>query len=226
MSLFRKRHDEPDDAEADNLGAQVGAQPGGDDERVHPASPSAAAGGPFDVVDADDDTTRIDFGSVRVPAVDGMEVRVETGPAGDVVGVGFLVAGSVLQVQAFAAPRSEGIWDEVRADLKASLAGQGGSVEEVSGRFGTELRARVPVQRPDGSSGQENVRFVGVDGPRWFLRGVISGAGVDPAKASMVEQMFAGVVVVRGDQAAPPREPLPLTLPAGASPAEPDEPAP
>lgn len=221
MSLFRRRRDEqpPDDLDGDAPSASVQPAETPADEAVGaaPASP-AATQGPFDLAEVADDVPRIDLGSVRVPAVDGMEVRVDTTPEGEVAGVGFVVAGSVLQVQAFAAPRSEGIWDDVRADLRDSVTGQGGTVEEAAGRFGAELRARVPVQRPDGSSGQESVRFVGVDGPRWFLRGVISGTGADPSKAAIVEEMFAGVVVVRGDQAAPPREPLPLTLPRDAAP--------
>jgi hypothetical protein len=80
----------------------------------------------------------------------------------------------------------------------------------------------VQVALPDGTSVEEAARFLGVDGPRWFLRGVISGAAaVDPARAGVMEDMFAGVVVVRGSDAAPPREPLPLTLPEGGEPLPP-----
>ena len=59
------------------------------------------------------------------------------------------------------------------------------------------------------------VRFVGVDGPRWFLRGVISGEGaVEPAAAAVVEDLFRSVVVVRGGAPMPPRDLLPLHMPA------------
>lgn len=194
-------------------------------EDVAPAAPRVrpddgpATTGPFDVADAADDRPRIDLGSVRVPAVDGMEVRVETADDGQVVSVGLVVDGTVLQVQAFAAPRTDGIWDDVRTELANGLRSQGGSVEEAEGPFGPEIRARLRVQRADGTSGDETARFVGVDGPRWFLRGVISGAGaVDAARATVAEDMFRGTVVVRGDAAAPPREPLPLTLPGTDAP--------
>lgn len=241
MSLFRKK---PADVGADDgeIGTAIGRALDRVDEQSAGSAPpltddvapvgtaerhadTGATTGPFDVADADDDRPRIDLGSVRVPAVDGMEVRVETAEDGQIVSVGLVVEGTVLQVQAFAAPRSEGIWDEVREELARGLRSQGGKVEESTGPFGPELRARLRVQRPDGTSGDETARFVGADGPRWFLRGVISGAGaVDPARASVVEDMFRGTVVVRGQGAAPPREPLPITLPGPVGPdaADPD----
>lgn len=207
MSRFRRQRSTDDDS---------GGAPAGPADEPAAVAAEDVTTGPFDVADATDDRPRLDFGSVRVPAVDGMEVRVETADDGRLVGIGLVVSGTVLQVQPFAAPRTAGIWDEVRAELLAGLTAQGGSVEETTGPFGPELRARLPVKRPDGTTSHEVVRFLGVDGPRWFLRGVISGAGaVDPERARVVEEMLAGVVVVRGDQAAPPREPLPLTLPEG-----------
>jgi hypothetical protein len=225
VSLFRKKTVEETGIEAATSGPQdddVVVPPGLDVsfDRLDGAAGASPGGslttGPFDVADAPDDRPRLDFGSLRVPAVDGMEVRVETADDGRLTGIGLAVSGTVLQVQPFAAPRTSGIWDDVRTDLRAGLTSQGGTVEESTGPFGPELRARLPVKRPDGTTSHEVARFLGVDGPRWFLRGVITGAGaVDPERARLVEEMFAGVVVVRGDQAAPPREPLPLTLPEG-----------
>ena len=59
-------------------------------------------------------------------------------------------------------------------------------------------------------------RFIGVDGPRWFLRGVISGAGaVDPAVAEQIDELFRSIVVVRGSTPMPPRELIPLKMPSG-----------
>jgi hypothetical protein len=55
---------------------------------------------------------------------------------------------------------------------------------------------------------------VGVDGPRWFLRGLFTGAAAtDPAKASVLEDAVRNIVVVRGASPMPVRDPLPLTLP-------------
>jgi hypothetical protein len=58
-------------------------------------------------------------------------------------------------------------------------------------------------------------RFIGVDGPRWFLRGVIAGAGAtDPAAAAQIEDVFRSIVVVRGTTPMPPRDLIPLRMPA------------
>ena len=61
-------------------------------------------------------------------------------------------------------------------------------------------------------------RFLGVDGPRWFLRGLISGpAASSPEAAAQLEAAFQGIVVVRGTEPMPVREQLPLTLPPQAA---------
>jgi len=122
-----------------------------------------------------------------------------------------------VQLQAFAAPRSEGIWEEVRREISLEISKQGGTVDERQGPFGVELRAQVPVQAPDGSRGIQLVRFIGVDGPRWFLRGVVSGQGaVQPQEARDIEQVFRDTVVSRGNSPMAPRDPIPLRMPAEA----------
>jgi hypothetical protein len=62
------------------------------------------------------------------------------------------------------------------------------------------------------------VRFVGVDGPRWFLRGMLAGAPAqDDAQAKPFLDTFRGVVVVRGSEPLPVRDPVPLRLPRDAA---------
>src|SRR6476661_5683587 len=100
---------------------------------------------------------------------------------------------------------------------RTSLARSGGQYAEADGPFGLELRARISPADPvhGGRQGAlEPVRFLGVDGPRWFLRGLISGpAASHEARARPLEQVFAAVVVVRGDHPVPPRELLEIRLP-------------
>ena len=48
-----------------------------------------------------------------------------TRPAGDVVAVTLVLDDGALQLQPFAAPRSEGIWDEVRAEIRAGITQRG-----------------------------------------------------------------------------------------------------
>jgi hypothetical protein len=82
--------------------------------------------------------------------------------------------------------------------------------EELDGPYGPELRARV--RTPDGVT---DIRFVGVDGPRWMVRGVYQGpAAADPDQAGPLAACLEGLVVDRGTEAMPVREPLPLQLPS------------
>ncbi len=118
-----------------------------------------------------------------------------------------------MQLGAFAAPRRDGIWEEVRAEIKASISSQGGTVHEQDGPFGTELAGKLPAP-----TGVTPVRFIGVDGPRWFLRAMLAGApAVDDDKAEPFLQAFRGVVVVRGNEPLPVREPIGLRLPREAA---------
>ncbi|HEX4432900.1 MAG TPA: DUF3710 domain-containing protein [Frankiaceae bacterium] len=174
-------------------------------------------GGPYDEDDAPaDEIPRIDLGSLRVPMVDGLEVRLDvdqqTGEPAQLV----LADGeSMLQLAAFAAPRNSGIWDLVRAEIAESLVAAGGAAEETDGALGTELAANIPTGEPGGALAP--ARFIGIDRPRWFLRGLLSGpAAVDPQAAARLEFAFRGTVVVRGKDAMPSRDPLPLKLPPEA----------
>jgi hypothetical protein len=171
--------------------------------------------GPWDVADRPDRGARIDLGAIWLPGVDGMQLRMETGGNGSVVtAAAVTVEGSSLQVQVFAAPRTAGIWDEIRSEIGESVTKQGGSVDDLPGPFGRELLARLPVRTAEGRTGHRPARFIGADGPRWFLRGVVTGrAAVDPEAARVLEDLFADIVVVRGPDARAPRELLALTLP-------------
>jgi hypothetical protein len=181
--------------------------------------------GPWDAADAPDDgLTRVDLGALRLPARPGTELRVDLNPQQKVVGATLRHGESLLQVSAFAAPRAGGIWDEVRADLARNASGQGASLKAVEGPFGTELAGTVmaaPPPRPEDPTPtpvRRPARFLGVDGPRWFLRAMITGpAAVEPEAAAVLEDVFADIVVVRGNEPMPVREQLPLTLPAQAA---------
>jgi Protein of unknown function (DUF3710) len=174
-----------------------------------------APGGPWDESEVDGLGRRVDLGAIWLPGVAGMELRMEIDKkTNQVTGVGVTLAGSALQVQAFAAPRTEGIWDEIRAEIAESVTRQGGSVDDLPGPFGRELLARLPVRTPEGRTGHRPARFIGHDGPRWFLRGVLTGAAaVDPQQAAQLEALFADIVVVRGTEARAPRDLLALRLP-------------
>jgi len=203
-----------DDAALDEAGDEAdGLDPGVPSATSSPGRPE----GPWDVDDAPEDSApRIDLGAVQVPVGDGMEVRVDV--QDEMVVAATLVDGhSMLQIHAFAAPRSSGLWHEVRDEIAGSLRESGGEATDDEGPFGTELKARIPVEAPGQGPTLQPARFVGVDGPRWFLRGMLTGpAATDPVQAKRLEEVFRGTIVVRGGEAMAPRELLPLRLPREA----------
>ncbi len=170
--------------------------------------------GPYDERDApDDEVARVDLGALRVPVVDGFEVRLDMDEAQHVISATLANADGTMQLGVFAAPRNEGIWDEVRAEIAESLGTpRKTKASEQDGPFGTELHGHVPAE---GVNGLVPVRFIGVDGPRWFLRALLAGLiATDADKAAVFEETLRGVVVVRGTDPLPVREPVPLQLPS------------
>jgi hypothetical protein len=208
-------------------------------DAVQGAASASDGKGPWDSEDSYPALERIDFGGVQVPIGPGLEVQVnleatehdaEGNPVGGrMVAVTIVTGDSGLQVQAFAAPKRSGIWAEVRQETAAEIQEAGGQTEDGEGPFGDELHAMVPVQIPEEVMDQvpdeireqgfawQPVRFIGVDGPRWFLRGVVSGAAIENEEQwQVLEDVFRNIVVVRGDQPMAPRELLELSLPAEA----------
>ncbi len=225
--MFRRRRREeaepigdeaPEDAEDWAAAEEAEADPDDQEPAKEPAKKPAAGAtwGPWDAADDVPAAERVDFGSLQVPVSEGFEIQLnfaeEQGPL-----IAVVREDSSLQLQAFAAPKSGGLWDDVRQEIADAVTQAGGSSEEAGGPFGTELHARVPADPSPGPGGLQQVRFLGVDGPRWFLRGVITGpAAQQAAAAAPLEEVFAAVVVVRGDHPVPPRELLEIQLPEEA----------
>jgi len=162
--------------------------------------------GPFDDADAPDDgVSRLDLGSVRLPVPNGAQLQVEMDPAGSVRAVHVVTPSGQLTVNAYAAPRSSGLWREVCGELATELRGQGATVRSAAGAWGQELIATL---------NELSLRFIGVDGSRWMLRGVVAGPPelAEQATAAL-HALVGGTVVVRGSQPMPVRTPLPITLP-------------
>jgi hypothetical protein len=180
------------------------------------------ASGPLDVAEANAVRPYVDLGGVKILPRPDLALRLEIEEGSKrVVAVALDYADSTLQVQPFAAPRTSGLWHEIREQIVEQISRQGGTTQAIDGPFGPELRAEIPA--PAGNApGVRIARFIGVDGPRWFLRGVISGKGaVDPEAAAQVEDLFRSIVVVRGTTPMPPRDLIPLTVPANVQPGAP-----
>jgi hypothetical protein len=171
--------------------------------------PVAPDRGPYDARFAPRGVQRLDFGSLQIPAVEGVEVRVQANPEGAVDVIVLVDGESALQLGVFAAPRTQGIWNEVRDEIGLAMAADGVKPRELAGPYGIELTA--DVNTPEGPA---VVRFVGVDGPRWMLRALYQGpAAADPDYHGVLAVCLEGLVVIRDEEARPPREPLPLRLP-------------
>ena len=217
--MFRRRKGEPEDLdtveEIDDDSETSDAEQG---DAVELASAPAydRTNGPYDVSEAPSDgVDRLDLGGLRVPGIDGMELRLEVDEQSQtVVAVTVVVADSAVQISAFAAPRTEGIWDEIRGEIAAGVASQHGTVDEHDGSFGPELLAKVSAPGPDGRSVMTALRFAGVDGPRWFVRALFTGAAArDSAAAAPLEEVVRGCIVVRGSDPMAPGDALPLHVP-------------
>lgn len=219
--MFRRRRSE-------DVGQDWGEEPDGPDlygdeldydesaEDNEPAGVPRAEGGPWDAGEPYPARDRVDLGSLHVPV--GPEHEIQLVMA-DQHGAWVTVrhGESEMQLQAFAAARRGALWDDVRGEIAEEVRQAGGESEDRPGSFGIELTARVPAEPGLPASGFQLVRFVGVDGPRWFLRGLFTGpAAAGGEAASTLEEVLRDVVVVRGVHPVPPREILELRLPPEA----------
>lgn len=196
------------------------SQDGKDEQEQAKSAPAdRATAGPLDEAEANAVRPYVDLGGVKILPREGLQLRLEVEEANQrVVAVGLDYAGSSLQVQPFAAPRSTGLWHEIRHQITEQIAKQGGTTKLTVGPFGPELLAEIPASEQGKSGTKRLARFIGVDGPRWFLRGVIAGdAIIKPEAAAQVEDLFRSIVVVRGNTPMPPRDLIPLTVPQSST---------
>lgn len=176
--------------------------------------------GPWDSAEKEpgDDPAYLDLGALLVRGREGFTFQLPTDSEnGEIGSVVFVAEDAALELRAFAATRSGGLWDEVRADLLAEVVRLGGESEEVAGPFGDELHIRVPATAPDGEDGFQPSRIIGIEGPRWMLRATLLGeAALNPTDDGLLMDALRDVIVVRGAEPRIPREPLLITLPANA----------
>jgi hypothetical protein len=219
--MFRRRRParEPDLEYDDAAEWSAGESDEGIEETGDERPPLALRpdGGPWDAGESFPERERVDLGSLRVPVGPGHEVQLVMAEQ-----LGAWVTArygeSELQVQAFAAARNDALWDDVRGEIATEIHAAGGRSAESDCMFGIALDAEVPAEPGNPESGLRTVRFVGVDGPRWFLRGLFSGpAASGGGDADVLEDVFRDIVVARGEHPVPPRDLLELRLPPEAA---------
>jgi hypothetical protein len=179
-------------------------------------------GGPWDETDSgapseDLDSGRaINFGALRLQVPQGVEVQVQADQtSGRITQLTLRDGDSGMQLQPYASRKSGGMWPEVIDSLKSSINSSGGLVETAEGQFGTEVVAQIQAA---GESSLQPARFVGVDGPRWFLRAVFMGkAARDSQAATRLTEILTSAFVVRGGSAMAPGAPLVMNLPSNTN---------
>ena len=184
------------------------------------------ASGPHDVADVDldaDGPPRADLGGLLVTGGEGIELRLQADQqTGAVTSVLLAGADGAVELRAFAAPKSGGLWEELRREMIAEAARLGGTGDELpadSPADQPQLRLRVPVKGVDGRPAVQVSRVAAYEGARWLLRATFLGAAATTADADgPLERAVRDVVVVRGQGAMSPREPLVLRLPPEARP--------
>ncbi len=219
MIFKRKKAQDQPAAEPADLEQAAGAE--------EEATGKRQLNGPFDYKDVENTDDYLDFGSILVKPVIGLKVRMDVEQSNQrVVAVSLEIAESRVQLMAFSASKSTSLWPGISDKIKEDIKSQNGEIYQRDGEYGQELLAQVPQQLPDGRAGHVALRFVGIDGPRWFLRAVIGGAAIgDEEAAKTIDDLLRSVIVNRGDKPLPPQELLPLSVPtnAQARPAEPEQ---
>lgn len=177
--------------------------------------------GPWDaseITGVVDEPDYVDLGGLIVRGRSGFDLQIATDEGTDQLGaVMFVMPDAAVELRAFAARRSGGLWDEVQAEIVEEVDRLGGAHEEGDGPYGTELHISIPGRTPDGEAATQPSRIVGVEGPRWLLRATFMGrAALEPDEDGLLETALRDVVVVRGDDPMAPRDPIALALPASA----------
>ena len=193
-------------------------------EQEATADPASVAPdpGPLDISSVDDiealSGTHVDLGSLLIAPLEGSELRMQVDEAsGEILSVLLIGEAGAMEVRAFAAPRTPGLWADTRKEIAAEVARHGGTADTRDGAFGPELFVQQPVTMDDGQQGVQPSRVIGHEGPRWFLRATLLGQpAMEPETAGPWEDAIRAVVVRRGTDAMPPGEALPLTLPPQA----------
>ena len=209
----KKRTREQQAQDAQQTEDRTGTQP-------EPAVRDPRANGPWDEAELPGQRSDyLDLGALLVKPMSAVTVRMEVDQRTQVpraVNLDFQ-DGSV-QLQAFTAPKSSGLWDEVRAEIVAGLRRDGAEPTVAEGPLGLQVNVKIPGTTPDGQQGYRLARFVGVDGPRWFLRAVFTGAAALPGTtAEVLDDAVRALVVVRGQEPHPPRDMLSLSMPDHAT---------
>ena len=113
---------------------------------------------------------RHDLGSVLIPENEAAELAVEVNQQGVPTMVWMVTPNGRYNITAYAAPKTGSLWREVVTEIAESLRNDSAQVSVEDGPWGREVVGLM-------TNGPEPVvmRFVGVDGYRWMVRGAAIG---------------------------------------------------
>ena len=178
--------------------------------------------GPWDREETDvdeGDDSYIDLGGLVVKGIEGVELRLQVeDQQGTIAAVMFAGPDSGLELRAFAAPRSGGIWDEVRADIAAEA--------DPPRRDGERVRRRVRHGADPEGAGPDTRRQAGHSAVphRRCRRPSLAAARHVPrqerpsarSRGCRWRPRSADVIVVRGNDPMAPRDMIRMQMPAQA----------
>ena len=179
-----------------------------EEEEVEESEGVKGHSGPYDISDPDvPEGEYLDLGGLKILGKGGLSMRLVPSPdQKSIVDLAFSYGSSSLQLTLLASPRRVKFWQELRNDI---LSSQKGATEK-EGTFGPEVyfttKVREGVEIP--------TRIVGVDGPRWMLRGIFAGPAAEGGEEKdYLDDFFSTVIANRGTEPLAPGDPVPLVFP-------------
>lgn len=148
----------------------------------------------------------LNLGSMKIPLPKESQVQVEMGEKGPRMLHIVTRVGRITPV-AFAAPTQGGQWETASVEIRDGMARDGlDDAGFMSGPWGREVV---------GSRGDNVMRVIGIDGPRWMLRMTLA-APADKAEelAEIARGVAARTFVYRGDKPMLAGNSLPVALPS------------
>lgn len=171
--------------------------------------------GPLNSFEVVNDGTRLVLGSIWVPMRTGLDVSAQISQdTGKLVSISLTYDQSIASVEVFAASKEQDAWAETRYEIANKLEATKVQPKMVDGTFGTEIHAVMPTYDQQGNATIQAVRFLGINGDRWFMRVTISGlAATDETAGIKLDELIADLVVDRGTEPMAPGSRLPISYP-------------
>lgn len=171
--------------------------------------------GPLNSYDVAEPTGYLNLGAVWIPTIEGLDVTVQIDQTTQqLLSFSLIYANSIAKIEIFAAAKEHSSWADIRFEIAARLEETQVQPKISTGSFGSQITAVMPTFDEQGNTLVQAVRFLGIDGDRWFLRATISGAGaVDPEATTQIDEMIAMLVINRGDEPMAPGARLPIRFP-------------